>query len=123
MNTNQFCLLAYQWVFANIIPSIAPKTWQQQLIAFNKGRELMDKLSMLANTLAKDEMGGIDIDDLETRVDDMFKVDPVFSFPINEPALTLLGISAEHTLKFSRADLENFFSLVRGNTTTTQVSL
>lgn len=123
MNANQFCLTAYQWVFANIIPAIAPSTWQQQLIAFNKGRELMNKLSMLANTLKKDESGGIDIEDLEERVDDMFNVNPIFAFPINEPALALLGISPEHTLKFSRADLESFISLIRGTTTTTQVGL
>jgi hypothetical protein len=83
----------------------------------------MNKLSMLANNLKKDETGGIDIDDLESRVDDMFKVDPIFAFPINEPALALLGISPEHTLKFSRADLDSFISLVRGRTTTTQVPL
>lgn len=122
MNQSQFCLTAYQWVFANIIPAIAPKTWQQQLIAFSKGGELMDKLSLFANTLSKDESGGIDMEDLEKRIDAMFKVDPVFAFPINEPALALIGIGTEHTLKFSRADLDSLISLVRGTTTTTQVT-
>lgn len=123
MDTKQFCLMTYQWIFANVVPAIAPKTLQQQLIAFKKGREIMDKLAMLANTLEKDESGGVDLNDFEKRIDDMFNVDPVLSIQINEPLLALIEISPEHTLRFRKADVDSLLAALRGRTATTQVTL
>lgn len=123
MNINQFSARATEWVFSNIIPAIAPNTWQQQIIVFSKGKELADKLFALGNALANPTNGEIDLTDFEKRVESMFAIDPVFAFPINEPALALIGISPEHTLKFSKADVGNFISYIRGYTTTTQVTL
>lgn len=123
MNTNQFSLMTYQWLLANVLPVLAPQVWQQQLIVFNKGRELAQKMSLLADNLTKDANGNIDLDDLEKRFDEMFKINQVFAFPINEPALALIGISPEYTLKFTKTDTDNFIATLRGRTVTTQVTL
>lgn len=123
MNSNQFTLMTYQWVTANILPAIASETWQQQVIVFKKGREIVRSLHSLAENLNKDANGNIDLADLESRIDDMLKVDPVFAYPINEPMLALIGVSPEHTLKFRKQDFDSLLSALRGSTTTTQVTL
>lgn len=123
MNINQFSSRATEWVFSNIIPAIAPNTWQQQIIVFSKGKELADKLFALGNTLANPTNGEIDLTDFEKRVESMFAIDPVFAFPINEPALALIGISPEHTLKFTKNDTDSLLAALRGRTEVTQVTL
>lgn len=123
MNAKQFALMTYQWVVANILPAIAPDTWQQQVIVFKKGRELVQNMHRLAKGLNMDANGNIDLTDLESRIDDMLKVNPIFAYPINEPMLALIGVAPEHVLKFSKQDFTSFFSYLRGTTTTTEVTL
>ena len=123
MNADQFALAAYQWVAVNVLPAITSDVWKQQLIVFKKGRDILKNLRNFADGLDKDANGNVDIADLEARIDEMLKVNPVFAYPINEPMLALIGVEPEHVLKFSKADFTSFLASMRGTTTTTQVTL
>jgi hypothetical protein len=123
MNANQFTLMTYQWVFDKILPSIAPATWQRQVLAFAKGDEIFQKITIFASNLSADEQGNIDISDLEKRFEAMLKIDPVFAYPINDPKLCIIGIGPEHVLRFKKEDMDSFLAHLKGSTTTTQVTL
>lgn len=123
MNADQFAFAAYQWVAVNVLPAITSEVWKQQLIVFKKGRDILKNLRKFADGLDKDANGNIDIADIEARIDEMLKLNPVFAYPINEPMLALIGVEPEHVLKFSKADFTSFLTSMRGTTTTTQVTL
>lgn len=123
MNTTQFTLLVYQWLFAKVIPAIAPATWQQQVIAFYKGDEWLGKIGLFADSLKKDASGNVELKDLKSRLDAIFKINPTFSYPINEPMLVIIDVGPEHTFKFNQADADAFLAYLNGTTTTTEVKL
>jgi hypothetical protein len=123
MKPVQFAIMAYDWVFARIVPAIAPEVWQQQAIAFKKGREVAKQMLDIANDLAKDADGNIDFEDLEKRFKDVFKINPVFSYHISEPMLALIKLAPENDLEFSKADTDSFLAYMRGTTTTIEVKL
>lgn len=123
MNADQFALAAYQWVVGNVLPGITSEIWKQQLIVFKKGRDIIKNLRNFSDGLDKDANGNVDLADLEARIDEMLKINPVFAYPVNEPMLALIGVEPEHVLKFSKTDFASFLSSMRGTTTTTQVTL
>lgn len=123
MNTTQFTLMVYQWLFTKIVPAIAPETWKQQVIALYKGEEWLGKIGRFADSLKKDASGNVEIKDLKSRIDAMFKINPTFSYPINEPMLALIGVGPEHTFNFNQADADAFLAYLNGSTTTTEVKL
>lgn len=122
MKADQFVVMSYQWLFDKILPSVAPAMWQRQAIAFKKGREILTGLAVFAETLTNAE-GNIDLDDAEKRIDEMFKIDPKFAYPINEPMLAFIKINPEFTLEFTKEDATKFISFLRGSTSTTEVTL